>query len=89
MLGISKRTVAIQVEKTAVRVQMNLVSLADLEQRLRAEAPRLVEQVGSPLTSAVAAAVSKVTGKYVRVNNSTLDRSSLSIILTLSEDVAK
>ena len=89
MLGISKRTVAVEVEKTGVSVQMALVSLADLEQRLRAEAPRLVEQVGSPLTSAVAAAVSKVTGKYVRVDNSTVDRSNLSITLTLSEDVPK
>jgi len=89
MLGISKRTVGVQMEETAVRVQMSLVSLVDLEERLRSEAPRLVEQVGSPLTSAIAGAVSKVTGKYVRLSDSSINGSNLIVTLELLADVSK
>jgi len=89
MLGISKRMVGVQVEETAVRVQMSLVSLVDLEERLRSEAPRLVEQIGSPLTSAIAGAISKVTGKYVRLNGSSINGSNLIVTLELLADVSK
>jgi hypothetical protein len=89
MLGISKRMVEVQVEETAVRVQMSLVSLVDLEERLRSEAPRLVEQIGSPLTSAIAGTISKVTGKYVRLNGSSINGSNLIVTLELLADVSK
>jgi hypothetical protein len=87
MLGISKREVLVRQEASTVKFEMNSVSLVELEQRLRAEAPRLIEQIGSPLTSAIAAAVAKVTGKSVRVLSTTVTGSSLAGSLELLEDV--
>jgi hypothetical protein len=88
MLGISKRDVLLRLEESTVKFQLTLVALADLEERLRSETPRLVEQIGSPLTSAVAAAVAKTTGKFVRVLNSTIVGSSLVGSLELLEDIS-
>ena len=89
MLGISKREVLLRVEESTVKFELNLLQLVDLEERLRSEAPRLVEQIGSPLTSAVAAAVAKVTGKFVRVLSSTLFGSSLAGSLEILEDISR
>ena len=86
MLGLSKRTVSVKQEDSIIRFQLNLMSLVDLENRLRSEAPRLVEQIGSPITSAFAAIVAKVTGKFVRLLSSTLDGSTLSGVLELVEE---
>ena len=87
-LGLTNRSVSIRQEESTVRFQMNLMSMVDLEERLRSEAPRLVEQIGSPLTSAVASSVAKVTGKFVRILNSNIDGSSLAGALELLEDVS-
>jgi len=87
-LGLSTRTVSIRLEESVVKFQLNLISLVDLEERLRSEAPRLVEQIGSPVTSAVAASVAKVTGRFVRVLNSSIDGSNLAGALELLEDVS-
>jgi hypothetical protein len=56
-----------------VTIQMKLLGLIDLETKLRNVAPRLVAQVGTPVTSAVAAAVSKATAKYVTFKSTVLD----------------
>ena len=85
MLGISRRVMAVRLDGSNVKFQMTLISLVDLEERLRTVAPRVIEQMGSPLTSAVAASVAKVTGKFVRVLNSNLKGSNLTGTLELME----
>ena len=87
-LNISTRTVNVQVDGTTVRVDVRSISIADLEERLRSEAPRLVAQIGSPVTSAVAAAISKVMGKHVRINDSNFDGSRLTVALEVLEGVS-
>jgi hypothetical protein len=84
-LGIAKVT-NIEHQDTMVRIQVELTDLVDLETRLRNVAPRLVAQVGTPVTSAVAAAMSKATGKYVTVKSTVLDlpNKRVSISLKLS-----
>jgi len=84
-LGIAKVT-NIEHQDTMVRIQVELTDLVDLETRLRNVAPRLVAQVGTPVTSAVAAAMSKATGKYVTVKSAVLDlpNKRVSISLKLS-----
>ena len=84
-LGIAKLT-NFEYRATMVRIQMELTGLLDLETKLRNVAPRLVAQVGTPVASAVAAAVSKTTGKYVTFKSSVLDLSDgkISINLKLS-----
>jgi hypothetical protein len=84
-LNISTRTVDVQVDGTAIRVSLQSISTTDLEERLRSEAPRLVAQIGSPATSAIAAAISKVTGKHVRINDSNFDGSRLTVALEVLE----
>jgi len=88
-LGISKRGISIELEEPKVRFQMNLTSLIDLEERLRLLAPRVIEQVGSPLTSAVAATVAKTTGRFVRLMDSNVNQSTLSGTLELLETAPK
>jgi len=88
MLGIAKREVLLRMEESTVKFELNLLQLVDLEERLRSEAPRLVEQIGSPLTSAVAAAVAKVTGKFVRVLSSALFGSKLAGSLEILEEAS-
>jgi hypothetical protein len=71
-LGIAK-SANLETDNTSVKIQMELTALIDLETRLRNIAPRLVAQVGTPATSAVAAAVSKTAGKYVTFKSAILD----------------
>lgn len=85
-LGISKRAVTVQLGERVVTVEVDSTSLVDLEERLRVMAPRLVTQIGSPLVSAIAAVVSKASGKYVRIDNSTMDRSRLTVALGIFAD---
>jgi hypothetical protein len=87
-LNISTRTVEVQVDGTSVTVSVQSISTANLEERLRSEAPRLVAQIGSPITSAIAAAISKVTGKHVRINESNFDGSRLTVALEVLEGVS-
>jgi hypothetical protein len=71
-LGIAKVT-NFEHQDFKVTIQVELTRLVDLETKLRNEAPRLVAQVGTPVTSAVAAAVSKAAGKYVTFKSAVLD----------------
>jgi hypothetical protein len=73
-------------DDTVVKIQIELTELIDLETKLRNVAPRLVAQVGTPVTSAVAAAVSKAAGKYVTFKSAILDlpNKKVSVNLKLS-----
>lgn len=84
-IGIAK-VASFEHDDTTVRIQIELTNLIDLETRLRNIAPRLVTQVGTPVTSAVAAAVSKAAGKYVTFKSAILDlpNKKVSINLKLS-----
>jgi len=86
MLGISRRGLSLELEGSTIQFKMDLMSLVDLEERLRAVTPRLVEQIGSPMTSAVAATVAKVTGKFVRLHDSSVTGSVLTGSLELLEN---
>jgi hypothetical protein len=84
-LGIAK-SANFENDNSSVKIQIELTALIDLETRLRNVAPRLVAQVGTPVTSAVAAAVSKAAGKYVTFKSAILDlpNKKVSINLKLS-----
>jgi len=56
-------------EHGRVKILMELKDLVDMESRLRNLAPRLSEHVGTPLVSAVAAAVSKSARKHVTIRS--------------------
>lgn len=89
-LDIAKATTVARQEST-VNIETELTALLDLEQKLRNLAPRLVMQVGTPVASALAAAVSKSTAKYVTFKNAVLQvpNRRLSISLKLNEPSAK
>jgi hypothetical protein len=82
VLGISKKTTVTGGEDD-LTIELQLTSLLELEERLRTNAPRMVKQIGTPLTSAVASALSKAKRKYVKLADSTLQNSRLAIHLTL------
>lgn len=84
VLGIARGT-KVEYAESTTKAQMDLISLVEMEGRLRKVAPRLVAQVGTPLTSAVAAAVSKATGKYVRLQSQNQEGSRITLSLKLSE----
>jgi hypothetical protein len=81
-LGIAKVT-NFEHKDNTLMVQIELTSLIDLETKLRNVAPRLVAQVGTPAASAVAAAVSKATGKYVTLKSAILDPSNQKVSVNL------
>ena len=85
-LGIAKVT-AFEHEPTSVRIEVELTGYVDLEVKLRNMAPRLVTQVGTPVASAITAAVSKTTRKYATFRSSILDlpKRKVNIHLKLSE----
>ena len=88
VLGISKNT-TVRGGEEDLTVEMQLTSLLELEKRLRTDAPRIVKQIGTPLTSAVASALCKAKRKYVKLADSTLQNSLLAIHLTLLQVEAK
>jgi len=85
-LGVAKIR-SLSHEGDRVRIEMELTALVDSEVKLRNLAPRLSDHVGTPVVSAVAAAVSKTTGKYVTIRDAVLDppNSKVSITLNLTE----
>lgn len=85
-LDIAKATTLTHQDST-VNIETELTALLDLEETLRNLAPRLVAQIGTPIASALAAAVSKSTAKYVTFKNAVLQLPSrrLSISLKLIE----
>lgn len=92
-LGIAK-VISLEHEGDIVRIEMEFRGLTDLETKLRELAPRLSALVGTPIVSAVAASVSKTTGKYVRVKVEALDLPNGKISMTLqlrdqAGDIAK
>jgi len=66
------RVTQFQPSESSVSVGMELGTL-DMDEKLRNSAPRLSAQVGAPIVSATAAAVSKATGKYVTIKSTVLD----------------
>jgi hypothetical protein len=70
-------------QDTSINIRLELISLVELERKLRNVAPRLVVQIGTPAASAVASAVSKATGKYVTFKSAILDPSGRKLSITL------
>jgi len=77
----------LELEESSVRIEIGLISLVELEMKLRELAPRLVAQIGTPTASAAAAAVSKATRRYVTFKSEVLDLADrrIDIDLKLSE----
>lgn len=71
-IGIAKDA-KVNLQDSAVNVQISLTNLTELETKLRNQTPRLVAQVGTPLASAIAAAVAKASKKYVIFKSAVLD----------------
>jgi hypothetical protein len=71
-LGIAK-AVTFDIHDSAASVRISLANLSEFERQLRNKAPRLVAQVGTPLSSASAAAVAKATQKYVTFRSAILE----------------
>jgi len=83
MLGISKKTL-VGVQGDIVTVEVTLAMMRQLEERLRATAPRVTEQIGTPLTSAIVSVISKATGRNVRFGESTLSGSKMIVNTQIS-----
>lgn len=81
-LGIAK-VISLEFEDDTSVITLEMTALIDLETRLRNAAPRVVVQVGTPVTSAVAAAVAKTSGKYARLKNTVLDTARRRLIVSL------
>ena len=81
-IGIAKST-TLEDEGDYVKLELRLMTLLDLEVKLRNLAPRLVAQVGTPVASAAAAAVSKAMVKYVSFRHAVLDTNEGKITLSL------
>jgi len=74
-LGLGRVTSFLTEEETA-DVELILTGLVELEMRLRNQAPKVVAQIGTPIASAVVAAFSKSTGRYVSLKTTVLDQGS-------------
>lgn len=81
-LGIAN-VISLVREDDTVQVELALRGLVQLEEKLRRSAPRLVAQIGTPLTSTVASAFAKATGKYVTLKTSLLDESNSKLRISL------
>lgn len=81
-LGIAKEA-KLEQKDTSITVQIILSSLIDLELKLRYAAPRVVAQIGTPVASAAAAAVSKATGKYVTFGHAVFNPATKTVGMTL------
>jgi hypothetical protein len=76
-------SMTLQRQDNMVTVSLNLLSLLDLETKLRTVAPKLVSQVGGPVESAIAAAVANATQSYVVIKQTGFDPSKNRITLIL------
>jgi hypothetical protein len=65
LLEIAKSTRLELRDGRTITFQVELNALRDLEVRLSKLTPRVVDQIGTPVSSAIAAAISKSTGEYV------------------------
>jgi len=81
-LGIAKAT-SLNASEDTLEIHLQLSAISKAETRLRNLAPRLATQVGTPLVSAIATAVSKATGKYVTVRAAILDESRKGLVVRL------
>lgn len=63
--------------------QLELGTLGDLEIRLSTLVPSVAHQIGTPIASAIAAAVSKSTGKYVAFRDISFNSTGKEITATL------
>lgn len=81
-LGIAKVT-SFEQEDAHIKIEIELTSLLDLEAKLVHMAPRLSEHVGTPVVSALAASVSKATGRYVKIRTAVLDLAGRTISVDL------
>ena len=85
------RNLSLKRQDDTVTVSVDLLSLLDLETKLRAVAPRLVSQVGGPVESAMAAAVANVTRSYVVIKQAEFNPSKnrVTVILELRKQSAE
>ena len=85
-LGIG-RVVSLGRGDATVTVEIELTALVELETKLRNLAPRVSAYIGTPIASAVAASLSKATGRYVMMKNADFDLPNrrISITVQLSE----
>jgi len=83
-LGIGN-VIDLELGGDTTRVELEFTILLALESRLRSVAPRLSERVGTPIVSTVAAAVSKATGNYVRIESAVLDPTRKRVSMALRQ----
>ena len=76
-------SLTLQYQDDTVRVSLNLLSLLDLETKLRTVAPKLVSQVGGPVESAIAAAVANASQRYVVIKQTAFNPSKGRITVIL------
>jgi hypothetical protein len=82
-LEISKSVEFQKGDDRAVTFQIELNALRNLEVSLSSLTPRLFEQIGTPVSSAIAAAFSKSTGQYVTLRQVSINLAENKIIATL------
>lgn len=81
------RSMTLQRRDNTVTTSLTLLSLLDLEMKLRTVAPKLVSQVGGPVESAIAAAVANATQNYVVIKQAGFNpsKNSITVILELKK----
>ena len=83
MLDISKSVVLDREGDQTVAFQAELTAFGNLEVKLSNLTPRVFDQVGAPVSSAIAAAVSKSTGEYVAFRQISINPNDKKITATL------
>lgn len=64
-------------------VETELDTLGELEAKLFKLTPRVADQIGTPVVSAIVAAVSKSTGQYIRLKDLSMNPANRKITMTL------
>ena len=83
LLEISKSVVLERGDDETLTFQTELNALGNLEVKLSKLTPRVAEQIGTPVSSAIAAAVSKSTGEYVVFRQVSINATDKKITATL------
>ena len=83
LLDISKSVVLDRQSDLTFTFQTELTAFGDLEVKLTKLTPRVFAQVGTPISSTIAAAVSKSTGEYVTFRQVSINPTDRKITATL------
>lgn len=83
LLGISRSLMLDRPDEQTFMFQVELDALGGLELGLSSLTPHVVDQIGTPVSSAIAAAISKSLGEYVFFRHVSINANNMEITATL------